>query len=153
MDDKFVDKKYIPLPSGKRENNSDEEDDKIWIPRKLRTDVRVQYTFGDAAFCAFANMANALNILKDDVASDFFFRNRFRNMTDLLERYTTLNTHNQSPNEYMCALRIAREKFGYTTRFLGNNHNPADYDDNDMNVVKYVAIQGVSQVVSHFSIS
>ena len=68
---------------------------------------------------------------------------------DLLEKYTTLNTNSQAPNEFMCALRIAREKFGYTTRFLGVNHEPWKYNDEDSNVVKYVEIQGVSQVVSH----
>ena len=149
MDDKFVDKKYVPLPSGMRDNDSGEENDKNWIPHNLRSDVCVQYTFGDAAYCAFANMANALYILKDELPADFFFRNRFRNMTDLLERYTTLNTNFQTPNEFMCALRIAREKFGYTTRFLGSKHKPWHVDDLDLNVVKYVEIQGVSQVVSH----
>ena len=49
MDDKFLDKKYVRLPSGKRDNDSEEEDDKNWIPRNLRSDVRVQYTFGDTA--------------------------------------------------------------------------------------------------------
>ena len=149
MDDKFVDKKYVRLPSGKRDNDSGEEEDKNWIPRHLRIDVSVQYTFGDKAYCAFANMANALYILKDTHPADFFFRNRFRNMTDLLEKYTTLNTNVQTPNEFMCALRIAREKFGYTTRFLGVDHKPWKFDNNDLNVVKYVEIQGVSQVVSH----
>ena len=149
MDDKNVNKRFVALPSGQRDDSDNSDEETSNIPIEFRGRSNVEFTFGDRAYCAFGNMANALALLKHEEAALFFFRNRFKPLVDLLKEYTTLNIESGSPNEFMSALRIAREKFGYTTRFLGQNHEPWLSVDEDKDVVKYIELQGVNNVVTH----
>ena len=106
--------KIQPLPSGQRMQKSvgdsiefGDRDDNNDIPLQHRTNVRVQYVFGDREVCAFGNMANAMNLMGDDKAANFFFFNRFKSIETLLQEHPDIKI-NTNGNKFTCALLIAR---------------------------------------------
>ena len=155
--DVFYDKLLSDDYLGKRiecpHDKSDEEEVKVQtgtnIPAHFHAKGKVKYCFGESAYCAFGNMANALHLLKDYKAASFFFANRFKNKAELLEKYTTLPEDQRNVNEFGAALRILRDKFGYTTKVLGMNHRPWLLYDDDKNLVKYMEFQAYESVVRH----
>ena len=67
----------------------------------------------------------------------------------MLEKYTTLPENQRNVNEFGAALRILRDKFGYTTRVLGMNHRPWLLYDDEKHLVKYMEFQAYESVVRH----
>ena len=145
MDDNNIDGR-VPCPAGKP-NDRDRRTDEI--PTKFRVNANVEYCFNGDAYCAFGNMANAMFLFNDYEAASFFFMNRCKKLSDLIQEYTSIPANETRYNEFIIALRIAREKFGYTTRALAMNHEPWKNVSIDQNVMKYVEIQGYGNAVLH----
>ena len=148
VSDRLVGKK-IPCPADK----SDDEEENIQaitnIPAHFHARGKVKFCFGESAYCAFGNMANALHLLKDDKAASFFFMNRLKKTADLLERYSTLPVEQRNVNEFVAALRILRDKFDYTTKVLEMNHQPWILYDDEKHLVKYMEFQAYESAVRH----
>ena len=154
LDDKNINK-YLPLPAGKRvkkvmleDREHYDEENSVVIPECYCTETDVPYCFDTEAFCAFGNMANALQILGDDMGTNFFFINRHKNMTSIQEQYPNIN-FSVNGNQFLCALQIVREAFKYTIKNLGHNYKPWCDDNMDDGVVKYVQIHAIDAMYTH----
>ena len=148
VSDEYLEKK-IPCPAGKPDDERKDDEGKDGIPKHFLANGKVKYCFGDSAYCAFGNMANAMHLLKDDKAASFFFLNRFKKVADLLDSYTTLPEDRRNINRFVTAIRIVREKFGYTTKALEMRHEPWILNKDNENKVMYMEIQAYENPVRH----
>ena len=148
MDDANLNK-AITCPSGKRNETNDEDKQHEIIPAHIIGRGKTKYSFGDNAYCAFGNRANGLHLLNDDKAASFFFANRFKTVSSLVADYTTLDITKTNINEFVTAIRIVRERFGYVTKALDMSHQPWKTNDEDRTVLKYVEIQGYETAITH----
>ena len=145
--------KIEKVPSGKRSKNlSDtmqyrESQESTDVPKSCNTTMPVRYNFGDKGVCAFGNMANAMSLLGDERAARFFFVNRNKSMDLILEDHPEIKI-NTNGNKFMCAMLIARQKFGYVMHEL-DSHEPWTKHKCNQNVVKFVEIHPISELVTH----
>ena len=148
MDDGNIGK-HLKLPSGKKTFDiADPTEQLKEIPPDILTDFSVPFTFGDDAYCAFGNMANAMHIFGDKKAARFFFSNRHKHMPLLQQEYPEVQM-NLTGNQFLSALQIVRHMFKYSVKKLEYQHDPCNDDTNDLNVVKYVEIERKDAVYSH----
>ena len=75
--------------------------------------------------------------------------NRFKKLSDLIQEYTSIPAHETRYNEFIIALRTAREKFGYTTRASAMNHEHWKNISIDKDVMKYVEMQAFGTAALH----
>ena len=74
--------------------------------------------------------------------------NRYQKYSVLSELYLDTNT-SSSINEFMLCLQIIRQRFGYTVRFLGNDHKPWQHAEGDRGIVKIAQLQNHENFCTH----
>ena len=67
----------------------------------------------------------------------------------MLERYSTLPEDQRNVNEFVAALRILRDEFGYTTNVLEMSHQPWILYEDEKHLVKYMEFQAYESAVRH----
>ena len=151
LDDQNLNK-FIKVPSGKAKipsvNDEPETVPGNNIPERFRTEVDVHYCFDNKAYCSFGNMANALKLLGDDNAANFFFTNRHKHMAILEAEHPEFKM-NLNGNQYFCALQIIRHVFHYSIRNLGEKHVLWANPELEQGIMKYVEIQPVGALFTH----
>ena len=144
--------KVEKIPAGKASNeltcnmSSDIVEHKF-IPKHYQTSVSVQFYFDTKAVCAFGNMANAMHLFGDEIAARFFFENRLKSVGTIMKDYPNISS-SVTGNLFMTAVILARHKFGYNLRMLGN-HEPWKNTQVDHGIIKMVEIHSANATVTH----
>ena len=148
---KIMDEKHIgvlePTPSGAidvDESDSSGEED---MPNEFATDGSAHYRIENTNVCAFGNMANALALLNDNIASQFFFDNRDGDIDTLRDKHT--KTENKVPiNMFHLARDIVRHQFGYGLKYV-KHHDLIELAEKHKNDMIYVEIHAVQTAFQH----
>ena len=151
--EKFMDEdnigKACEVPSGAiyLSDSDSDEDENGKIPSRFVTKKIVQYQFENKNCCAFGNMANAVNLLGDEKAAQFFFHHRNGNMDDLRADYTKIH-QKASINSFHLAREILRQKFRYNVKFI-KGVDLVDIVETNKNEMLYVMLQPADAIVTH----
>ena len=92
-------------------------------------------------------MANAVNLLGDEKAAQFFFHHRNGNMDDLRAAHTKIH-QNASINSFHLAREILRQKFRYNVKFI-KGVDLVDIAESNKNAMLYVMLQPADAIVTH----
>ena len=135
------------IPSGAIEVDDSESDINDDIPKEFRVVDSVKYKFENKASCAFGNMANALSFFGDDMASDFFYNHREKDLDEMKQKYTKTGTEG-SINSFHLAREIVRQQFKYQMRFV-KHYDLMHVVEKYKNDVLYVQLHPVSSTFTH----
>ena len=141
--------KKIEMPVGKVAINfslSDENEEDT-IPSELLTKTKVNFCFENKNSCAFGNMANAADALRDKKTAYFFYAHRQKNPNDMRERYTKID-HRVNINQFHLAREILRQKFKYGVVKI-HGTDLVEIANQHRNEVLYVCLQHSGSSIPH----
>ena len=141
--------KSIEVPSGfiDLSDSESDEDEGSKVPSKYLTNRIVRYQFENKNSCAFGNMANAVHLMNDEKAAQFFFAHRNGDMNDLRKAHTKIHQQG-SINSFHLAREILRQKFKYNVRFV-KGYDLVEIAQSNKQEMLYVMLLPADVIVSH----